>query len=92
VLTLKQITPVRLIKNKFLHQVQEAEKRGATIEELNMLLGTRRAKKGIFEGDLEEGELEIGQVSAAIRKIQPASEIVKELWDHYLQIKKSMCS
>jgi enoyl-[acyl-carrier protein] reductase II len=90
-LTLKQITPVRLVKNSFFHQVQEAEKRGAAVEELNTLLGTRRAKKGIFEGDLEEGELEIGQVSASIRKIQPASEIVEELWNHYLQIKKSMC-
>jgi enoyl-[acyl-carrier protein] reductase II len=91
-LTLKQITPVRLVKNNFFRQVQESEKRGATAEELNVLLGTRRAKKGIFEGDLEEGELEIGQVSALIRKIQPASEIVKELWEHYLKTKKSLCS
>jgi enoyl-[acyl-carrier protein] reductase II len=91
-LTLKQVTPVRLVKNKFFQQVQEAEKRGAGLEELSVLLGSRRAKKGIFEGDLEEGELEIGQISAAIRKIQPAADIVKELWEHYLQIKKAMCS
>jgi enoyl-[acyl-carrier protein] reductase II len=90
VVTLKQVTPVRLVKNNFFRQVEEAEKRGAGVEELSVLLGTRRAKRGIFEGDLEEGELEIGQVSATIRKIRPAGEIVQELWEHYGQVKKSM--
>jgi enoyl-[acyl-carrier protein] reductase II len=90
VVTLKQVTPVRLVKNNFFRQVEEAEKRGAGVAELNALLGTRRAKRGIFEGDLEEGELEIGQVSAAIRKIKPAGEIVRELWEHYGQVKKSL--
>jgi enoyl-[acyl-carrier protein] reductase II len=56
-----------------------------------MLLGSRRAKLGIFEGDLEEGELEIGQVSAAIKDIQPAAEILKAIWDSYVQLKTSMC-
>jgi enoyl-[acyl-carrier protein] reductase II len=92
VLTLKQLTPVRLIKNKFYQDVQQAELRGATKEELDELLGKRRAKKGIFEGDMIEGELEIGQVSAAITAIQPASEILLEIWDEYNALKRSLCS
>jgi enoyl-[acyl-carrier protein] reductase II len=91
-LTLKQLTPVRLIKNNFFQQVQQAEQRGASIPELNALLGTRRAKRGIFEGDLDEGELEIGQVAAAISKIQPAHEIVKEIWQQYSSLKKILCT
>ena len=91
-LTLKQLTPVRMIKNKFFQQVQEAEFRGASKEELHQLLGKRRAKLGIFEGNTEEGELEIGQVSSAIRKIQPASEILIELWREYEALKKTLCS
>jgi enoyl-[acyl-carrier protein] reductase II len=91
-LTLKQITPVRLMKNKFFQKVEEAERRGAPVEELGILLGTRRAKKGIFEGDLEEGELEIGQVSAGIKKIQPAAEVLHEIWNDYLKTKNKMCS
>jgi enoyl-[acyl-carrier protein] reductase II len=91
ILTLKQLTPVRMIKNKFYDQVNEAEKRGATAEELRQLLGSRRSKLGIFEGDIEEGELEIGQISAAIRKIEPAAEILKEIWDGYTSLKKKMC-
>jgi len=79
-LSLKQLTPVRLLKNKFFNEVYEAETRGATKEELAQLLGRARAKKGMFEGDLEEGELEIGQVSALIKEIKPAGEIVEELW------------
>jgi enoyl-[acyl-carrier protein] reductase II len=90
-LTLKRLTPVRMVKNKFFTQVMEAEQRGATNEELHRLLGNRRSKLGIFEGDLDEGELEIGQVSAAVRKIQPAAEIVNEMWDEYKSVKKMMC-
>ncbi len=78
-LTLKQLTPVRLIKNKFFKEVDAAEKRAATIEELEQLLGRARAKKGMFEGDLEEGELEIGQVSGGIKEIKPAAQVVNEL-------------
>src|SRR6478609_3118100 len=92
VLTLKQLTPVRLIKNKFFHDVQHAELRGATKEELDELLGKRRAKKGIFEGDMNEGELEIGQVAAAIKTIQPAAEILQEIWSEYNTLKKALCS
>ena len=91
-LTMKQLTPVRMIKNSFYRQVEEAERRGATPEELRTLLGNRRSKSGIFEGDLEEGELEIGQVSAAIKKIQPAAEILKDIWEHYVALKISMCN
>ena len=83
ILTLKQLTPVRLIKNKFYKAIQEAELKGANIEELKSLLGRARAKKGMFEGDLNEGELEIGQVSANLSDILPASEIVKKVWEEF---------
>ncbi|HEU5290726.1 MAG TPA: DUF561 domain-containing protein [Cyclobacteriaceae bacterium] len=91
ILTMKQLTPVRLIKNKFFKQVEEAEQRGASVEELKTLLGRARAKKGMFEGDLDEGELEIGQVAAAIRSIKPAAEILQEIWNEYLECKKKLC-
>lgn len=83
-LTLKQLTPVRMMKNKFFHQVLEAELKGATKEELAALLGRARAKKGMFEGQLEEGELEIGQVSALLDNILPAGEIVKNVWTEFM--------
>lgn len=78
-LSLKQLTPVRLIKNKFWQQVAEAEANGATKEQLQELLGRARAKRGMFEGDLEEGELEIGQISGYINQIKPADVIVNEI-------------
>ena len=87
-LTMKQIVPVRLIKNKFFEQVQEAELRGASREELTQLLGRARAKKGMFEGDMDEGELEIGQVAAMINGIKPAAQILKEIWEEFLEAKK----
>jgi len=83
VLTMKQLTPVRLIKNKFFKEIQDAESRGAGLEEIRGLLGRARAKKGMFEGDLNEGELEIGQVSANINSILPASNIVNEVWKEF---------
>ncbi len=83
ILSLKQLTPVRLMKNKFFTQIQNAEKGGATTEELQNLLGRGRAKRGMFEGDMDEGELEIGQVSALLKKIQPAAEIVNEIWKDF---------
>ena len=82
-LSLKKLTPVRLIKNNFFQQVQEAEQNGASAEALQNLLGRGRAKKGMFEGDMENGELEIGQVSALIKQIMPAGEIVKEIWTEF---------
>lgn len=91
ILTLKQLTPVRMIRNKFYQQVHDAEMRGASVDELRSLLGHRRSRLGIFEGDLDEGELEIGQVSAAVRKVQPAAEIVKEIWEGYTSLKSRLC-
>ncbi len=79
VLTLKKLTPVRILRNEFYRKVQEAEDRGATSDELKEILGRARAKKGMFEGDLQEGELEIGQVAALIRDIKPVREIVEEI-------------
>jgi len=90
VLKLKQLTPVRLIKNDFYDRVAEAELRGASKEELADLLGKRRSKLGIFDGNLDEGELEIGQIAAAIRAIKPAAQIVEELWQEYEQAKRSL--
>lgn len=87
-LSLKKLTPVRLIKNKFFEQVESAENNGATAEELQNLLGRGRAKKGMFEGNLDEGELEIGQVSTLIKEIKPAAEVVKEIWSDYIDAKK----
>jgi enoyl-[acyl-carrier protein] reductase II len=82
-LSLKKIVPVRLMKNNFSVAVAEAEQRGATEEELRQLLGRGRAKKGMFEGNLNEGELEIGQVSAIVKDIKPASRIVEETWREF---------
>jgi len=82
-LSLKKLTPVRLLKNSFYQQVQQAEEKGMSTEQLSLLLGKGRAKKGMFEGNLEEGELEIGQVSASIKAIQPAAEIINELWTEF---------
>ena len=88
-LSLKQLTPVRLLKNPFSEKVSELEKKGVSVEELSNLLGRGRAKKGMFEGDLIEGELEIGQVSGAIDKIQTVKEVVDEIVAEYnLIIKK----
>lgn len=78
-LTLKELAPVRLIKNKFYSDIQELYKKAPTIEELKTLLGRARAKKGMFEGDLEEGELEIGQISGLIHDIKPVAQIVEDI-------------
>ena len=82
-LSLKKLVPVRLLKNEFFQQVADAEKRGADEAELSHLLGRARAKKGMFEGDLKEGELEIGQVAALIHEIKPAGDIVAEMITDY---------
>ncbi len=78
-LAIKPLTPVRLLKNKFFEKINAAEQRGASKEELQQILGRARAKLGMFEGDLEEGELEIGQVSGIIHEVKPVSEIVEEI-------------
>ena len=82
-LTLKELAPVRLIKNKFYKQVQELYAQGATKEELIQLLGRARAKRGMFEGDLEEGELEIGQIAGLIHDIQPVSQIFETILSEF---------
>ena len=86
-LTLKELAPVRLIKNKFYRDIQRAYAEGASIQELRSLLGRGRAKKGMFEGDLEEGELEIGQVSAIIHDIKPAAQIVRDIMAEFEETK-----
>jgi enoyl-[acyl-carrier protein] reductase II len=85
-LTLKALTPVRLLKNDFYKQITDAQNIGSSKETLQAILGRARAKKGMFEGDLRQGELEIGQVSSMIKKIIPAAEVVKEVWEEYLQV------
>jgi enoyl-[acyl-carrier protein] reductase II len=84
-LSLKKLTPVRLLKNNFFDRVQKAEKRGATEEELKELLGRARAKQGMYEGDLDQGELEIGQVSALLDDILPAKIIVENIWIEFME-------
>ena len=85
VLTLKEITPVRMLKNSFFQKINSLYQKGTDVEELKLVLGKGRAKRGMFEGDLEEGELEIGQISGLINDILPAAQIVKNLIDEYNQ-------
>jgi enoyl-[acyl-carrier protein] reductase II len=82
-LTLKELAPVRLIKNKFFNDLQELYKTSPTIEDLKNLLGRARAKRGMFEGDLEDGELEIGQIAGLIHDIKPAAQIVEDMMAEY---------
>ncbi|PKP14168.1 MAG: nitronate monooxygenase [Bacteroidetes bacterium HGW-Bacteroidetes-3] len=91
VLTLKELAPVRLIKNKFFNELQDLYKQCPTAEQLKEKLGRARAKQGMFEGDLEEGELEIGQIAGLIHEIKPAAEIVKEIMEEFNEAKKSLC-
>jgi len=91
-LTLKQLTPVRLMKNKFFNRILGAELKGASVDELKELLGRARAKKGMFEGDLDEGELEIGQVSALLKEIKPAAKVIEEIMNEYKQAKATLCA
>ena len=85
-LTLKELTPVRLLKNDFFNDVMTAYQNDATPEQLNTLLGRGRAKKGMYEGDMSQGELEIGQISSRIKEIKPAGAIVQEIIDEYRQL------
>lgn len=91
-LTLKELAPVRLIKNKFFNEVQELYKTGPTVEQLKELLGRARAKRGMFEGDLEDGELEIGQISGLIHDVKPVADIVKDMVREFEAAKKAMAS
>ena len=89
-LTLKELAPVRLIKNKFYNQVQELYQKGTNVDELKTLLGRARAKRGMFEGDLEDGELEIGQISGLIHDIKPVSVIVRDILSEFETAKKEV--
>lgn len=89
-LMLKQLTPVRLLKNKFFEEVELAEKKCASVEELTELLGRGRSKKGMFEGNLEEGELEIGQIAAIVKEIMPVQAIIEEILQEYREAKKEL--
>lgn len=89
-LSLKQLTPVRLLRNRFSLDVHEAEQGCASRDELAKLLGRGRAKKGMFEGDLDAGELEIGQVSAAISDIRPAADVVQAIWTEFIDARRSL--
>jgi len=89
-LMLKKLAPVRLLKNNFFSAVENAENKGASPDELTTLLGRGRAKKGMFEGNMDEGELEIGQIAALIREIKPAKEIVEEIIEEYNTAKKQL--
>lgn len=91
-LSMKKVVPVRLIKNDFQKRIQEAEDKGAPAEELVTILGRARAKKGMFEGDMIEGELEIGQISSFIKDIKPAGEIVREVWEEFLAAGLEICN
>lgn len=84
-LRMKKLVPVRLLNNAFSEQVRQLEDRGANADELQALLGKARAKKGMFEGDMEEGELEIGQVAAQLGSVQPAAEIIREMMEGYYE-------
>lgn len=88
-LSMKKVVPVRLMKNKFFQQINEAEQRGATATELEEILGRARAKKGMFEGDLDEGELEIGQVSSLLKDILPAGQVVQNIWKEFNEALKT---
>jgi enoyl-[acyl-carrier protein] reductase II len=89
-LTLKELAPVRLIRNKFYEDLQELYSKNPTKEDLENLLGKRRAKRGMFEGDLIEGELEIGQIAGLINEIKPVAEIFKELISEFEAVKREM--
>ena len=89
-LLLKKLAPTRLVTNHFRDAVEEAEARGASADELRELLGRGRAKKGIFEGDLEEGELEIGQISSMLQREESAENIITDIVTAYEQALKNI--
>ena len=86
ILTLKELTPVRMMKNNFYNEIKKAHEEHAGIQQLKELLGKGRAKKGMFEGNLNDGELEIGEVSALINDIKPAEKIIKDIWLEFNEV------
>lgn len=91
-LTLKELAPVRLVKNKFFNEIQELYQKNPSIEDIKELLGRARAKKGMFEGDLENGELEIGQIAGLINEIKPAKVVLKEIVEEFNVVKQLISS
>lgn len=89
-LTLKELAPVRLVKNKFFQEVQELYKQNPSVEQIKELLGRARAKRGMFEGDLDDGELEIGQIAGLIHEIKPAKQVLEEIIAEYNLVKESL--
>ncbi|MEN8776991.1 MAG: nitronate monooxygenase [Polaribacter sp.] len=89
-LTLKELAPVRLIKNKFFEEVQELYQKKTSIDDLKKLLGRARAKKGMFEGDLENGELEIGQIAGLIHEILPAKTVLQDIIKEFEEVKSNL--
>ena len=91
-LCLKALSPTRLVKNALYHQLIAAEYQGATGEELRQMLGRAASKRGIFEGDLEQGELEIGQIASAIKSIRPVATVMDELVNDFEQTRQALCN
>lgn len=91
-LSMKKLVPVRLLRNEFADRIAQAESEGADTERLTKILGRARAKLGMFEGDMEQGELEIGQVSAMLNEIKPASQILNKIWEEFLWEKDRLCN
>lgn len=89
-LTLKELAPVRLVKNKFFYEIQDLYAKNPTLDEIKELLGRARAKKGMFEGDLENGELEIGQIAGIINEIKSAKEVLEEIVEEYNEVKNNI--
>ena len=89
-LTLKELAPVRLVKNKFYEQIQELYQKNPSVEEIKNLLGRARAKKGMFEGDLEEGELEIGQIAGVIEEIKSAKAVIEDIMNEFDSVKEEL--
>ncbi|HAN38342.1 MAG TPA: nitronate monooxygenase, partial [Chitinophagaceae bacterium] len=91
-LMMKKTVPVRLLKNHFFEQIAAAEAQGADADTLKGILGRGRAKKGMFEGDMQEGELEIGQAASLINAVLPAASVVAEVWNEFLATKSALCN
>lgn len=89
-LILKQLTPVRVVKNELYNELKRAELSAASLDDLKIILGKGKSKKGIFEGDIEHGELEIGQVAMRIKEILPAATILRSIWEEYVAIKENL--
>ena len=91
-LTLKLISPTRLVKNALYSRIMQAEKEGAAVEDLRQIMGKAASKRGIFEGDIENGELEIGQIASAVREVLPVCEIIERLKQEYSSARARLLS